>query len=372
MPHIIANGAKISYQQVGDGPDVVLIHGLATNRAFWFVHTLQALKNEYRVTIFDLRGHGYSSMPDNGYTSADMASDLAALMDHLRIEDAVLVGHSFGGVVGLQYATGHQERVKGFVLADSRIHSVPPTQSLVDQPELLGLEKELIAESGEDWRKEPHVGMRLLEELARRKLKEGRPTTAKGFNPFGGMGKGERLARLWLKLLETTTARDDIRSSAGLTLNRITAFNKPILLNYGERSRCMETCRQLQQRLPQSDAIIVPGTGHFHPITKPRYFTNAVLDFIEMTQFVPDGSDPKSTFKTSYSDRRESNAGAGYIEQHCRRKGERRVAWRKRGWDGPDRRKGARGPGYKWLGQDFNEEFQNSPALNENIEEKKT
>ena len=132
MPHIFANGAKIAYQQVGEGPDVVLVHGLATNRAFWYLHALQTLKDDCRVTIFDLRGHGYSSMPDNGYTSADMADDLAALMDHLRIEDAVLAGHSFGGVVGLQYGTRHQERVKGLVVADSRVHSLQPTQRLAD------------------------------------------------------------------------------------------------------------------------------------------------------------------------------------------------------------------------------------------------
>ncbi len=313
MPHLIANGAKIFYQQVGEGPDVVLVHGLATNRAFWFPHALQALKDDCRVTMFDLRGHGYSSMPVNGYTSADMADDLAVLMDHLGIEDAYLVGHSFGGVVALQYATRHPERVKGLVIADSRVHSVQPSQRIADQPELHGLEKELVKDSAEDLREEPHIGMRLLEELARQKVRNGGASAHEGFNPFGGMGKGERSAKLWLKLLDTTSARGDIRDSAGLTVERIDAFQKPMLLIYGERSRCIETCRQLQQRLPNTDTIIVPGVGHFHPITRPRYFTNAVLDFIGIAKLGEEARGSDAPFGPGFA-RRQGRQQAGWVE----------------------------------------------------------
>jgi len=374
MPHIVANGAKLSYQQVGDGPDVILIHGLATNRAFWFLQPLQMLKEEYRVTMFDLRGHGYSSMPEQGYTSADMADDLAALMDHLRIENAVLVGHSYGGVVGLQYATRNQERVKGLVLADSRVISLQPIQRIEEQAELQGMEKELIAGSIDDWREEPHVGMRLLEDMARHKLKNGSQRsgqdTRPGFNPFGGMGKGERSAKQWLQLLETTTAHGDIRSSAGLTLDRISAFRKPIVSIYGERSRCIETCRQLQMELPHSDTIIVPGVGHFHPIVRPRYFTNAVLDFIEMTNAIPNVADIRRKDSVHFVDRRNASGLPNRNGQQCRRRGERRVAWRKRGWNGPERRNGARDSAASWLQKQANVRVRNSLAVTEIIQEK--
>ncbi len=371
MPSVVANGAKISYQQAGEGPDVVLIHGLATNRAFWFPHPLQSLKEHCRVTIFDLRGHGYSSMPESGYTSADMADDLAVLMDHLSIEAAVLVGHSFGGVVGLQYATRHPDRVKGLVLADSRVLSLQPIQSLDQQAELQGLEKELISQSVDNWQKEPHVGMRLLEELARHKLNNPGQPSRKGINPFGGMGKGERSARLWLKLLETTSAREDIRSPAGLTAGRIKAFGNPIALIYGERSRCIDTCRQMEQQLPHSDTIIVPGVGHFHPIARPRYFTNAVLDFIERAEASESGPGSTDGSGASDADRRQNSRQGNWNGQTCRRRRERRVAWRKRGWKGAERRKRPRDPGLSWMEKGLAKKLRDSETVIDNSEEKR-
>lgn len=347
MAHFIANGTKISYQQFGDGPDVVLIHGLGANRAFWFLQTLQALKTQYRVTMYDLRGHGYSSMPAGGYTTADMSEDLAGLMDHLDIPSAVLIGHSFGGVVGLHYATANPQRVRGIALADSRVHSLQPAQRLQDRPDALSSQESLlITDAGADWEGEAHVGLRLLEEFARKRVdgvvskREGQ----QGFVPFGGSKGGDRSARRWLQLLDTTTARNDFRSIAGLTAERIASFDRPFVSIYGERSRCLETCTKLRQKLPHSDTIIVPGAGHFHPVTRPRIFSNIVLDFVEMVTTIEGelvGAPQRLWGEVSSGDRRAAaNDGRKEWVEADRRaaRWERRVAWRKRGWTGPERR----------------------------------
>ena len=79
------------------GPDIVLIHGVTGDLSIWFLcKAMQELSATYRVTAYDLRGHGYSDAPPTGYTSADQAGDLFAIMDVLGIEKASLVGHSFG------------------------------------------------------------------------------------------------------------------------------------------------------------------------------------------------------------------------------------------------------------------------------------
>ncbi len=70
------------------------------------------------MTAYDLRGHGYSDVPPTGYTSADHAADLLALMDRIGARTARLVGHSFGGVIAAHAAAIAPERVEAVVLSD--------------------------------------------------------------------------------------------------------------------------------------------------------------------------------------------------------------------------------------------------------------
>ena len=81
MPDVVVNGTRLFYQQSGTGPDVVLIHAVTSNQAVWvFTGLADALASDgYRVTTYDLRGHGASERPPTGYTSADMAADFREL-----------------------------------------------------------------------------------------------------------------------------------------------------------------------------------------------------------------------------------------------------------------------------------------------------
>jgi pimeloyl-ACP methyl ester carboxylesterase len=104
MPVTDVDGVGIHFQQMGDGPDVVMIHGMATNLAFWWLSMVLAARSGFRVTALDLRGHGHSSVPATGYTVPDLAGDVVGLMDAAGIERAHLVGHSLGGEVALLIA----------------------------------------------------------------------------------------------------------------------------------------------------------------------------------------------------------------------------------------------------------------------------
>src|SRR5438067_1531923 len=120
MPEVEANGVRLFYQQQGAGPDVVLVHAVTSNLAVWmFTGLVEALAADFRVTLYDLRGHGASERPTAGYTSAVMAEDFAALHEALGLGPAYLVGHSFGGVVGMHAALTAPGRVAGVVLSDS-------------------------------------------------------------------------------------------------------------------------------------------------------------------------------------------------------------------------------------------------------------
>ena len=74
MPKLVLDsGLSVHYQQVGQGPDVVMVHGITGNLAVWHLHIVPALCDRYRTLTYDLRGHGYSGTPPEGYSPDDMA-----------------------------------------------------------------------------------------------------------------------------------------------------------------------------------------------------------------------------------------------------------------------------------------------------------
>lgn len=272
----------INYRSVGEGRDIVLVHGLATNHAFWQIGVLLPLAREHRVTIFDLRGHGYSGMPSGGYTSRDMANDLHGLFDHLKIPRADLIGHSFGGVILLHFAIMYPERVASLTLVDTRLRILQPTNFPADWPQGERVLKKLAELGLSPPEGEKEAGLWLLEELAspkwrkaRRKL-EGTQLSI----PFGSWNSSNRTAERWLKLLHNTTARQDFANPAGLTVEKLHIIKQPTFLICGEHSPTISTFTRLQEYLPHCKTAIVPGAGHFYPLTRPETFVDLVRQFL--------------------------------------------------------------------------------------------
>lgn len=283
METVHANDVSIDFRCVGTGKDVVLIHGLAANKGFWHLKVLLPLARRFRVTIYDLRGHGYSSMPPTGYGPADMAEDLHRLLDHLGISRAHLIGHSYGGAVGLDYALQHPERVSSLTVADSRLRAFQPSNRAKDHPNWES-QKGSLERLGffipED---EPEIGLWLLEKLAspewrsKREKLSGRPLSIP-FSPWGG---GNRSAEKWLELLHGTSLKRDVTAFDGSTADRLGAIHCPAFIIYGENSHVMPSFRGLRECLPRCKSAVVPGAGHFFPATQPELFAHLVGDFLD-------------------------------------------------------------------------------------------
>lgn len=273
MPESVINGARLAWQQMGEGPDLLLVHGLAASRAFWFVPYAMALKSQYRVTLFDLRGHGYSERTDSGYSATAMAQDIGALLDHLGIESTRIVGHSYGGGAALEFAVAHPERVSRLAIFDTRVHRLQPFQRLHDSPYLSSLEQAIAEHIDHDWENEPQIGFKFLEAAARWRLQREAATAAgtlplsEGFVPFGeGRGNG-RVARQWLGLIEQTNAAGEFLLPGASAESIAQKLNMPLWLVYGQRSRCLPTLHALQQLLPKARADVIEDAGHFFPVS---------------------------------------------------------------------------------------------------------
>lgn len=269
MAQIEANGATIVFQQSGEGPDIVLLHGLAANRAFWFSSHVQPLVDAgYRVTVFDLRGHGYSGVTESGYSAPAMVSDLRALMDALDIRQAHIVGHSYGGGVALEFAVEHPQRVRSLVVMDSKINRLQPQQRLYEGPELTAFENAVLDVAPGDWENETQIGLRYLETLARMTVDGDALPVSSGWTPFGAGPGGKRTAKQFVRLLDKTEARREFLVM-GATPNRIRQqlAGISVCLMYGSISRCLPSRTALKDLLPHAVCEEITNAGHFFPAT---------------------------------------------------------------------------------------------------------
>ncbi|MBE6496422.1 MAG: alpha/beta hydrolase [Methanobrevibacter thaueri] len=106
---------KLNYVDEGNGETLVLIHGLSDNLLYWEV-LATALKKDFRVVRFDLRGHGQSPLGEDEITMGTYVNDLKNILDELNIKKASLIGFSLGGAVALDFAVKYPDYVSSMVL----------------------------------------------------------------------------------------------------------------------------------------------------------------------------------------------------------------------------------------------------------------
>jgi pimeloyl-ACP methyl ester carboxylesterase len=283
MAEVHLPDVTIAYQQMGEGPDLVFVHGLAASRAFWFLHYAVPLSSQFRITLFDLRGHGYSSMPASGYEAVRAAEDITGLLDHLGISTCVLIGHSYGGGVALEFAGRHPQRVEKLVVMDTKINALQPSQRLSDSPHLSPFEVEVAATSGHDWEHEPQVGLLFLDVLARWKVGGGGSQAKDVFTPFGEGRGAQRTAKQFVALMDTTSALREV-VLPGIDGPAIAALPMPCLWIYGDWSRSMPSCRALLPLRPSGEFRLVPEGGHFFPISNAARVVDWLKAFLGVAE----------------------------------------------------------------------------------------
>ncbi len=269
MPEVEANGTRFYYQQSGEGPDVVLVHAVTSNQAVWvFSGLVEALATDFRVTAYDLRGHGFSARPATGYTSAVMAEDFRQLYAALGLKPAYLVGHSFGGVVGMHAAAVAPECVAGVVLSDSFFPGLKHVEPNFGKMSIWGDLRETFRKVGVELGETVDFA-RLFRETA--SLPDDRMKALEDI--YGAFGRG------WLRQLPKlaeTTCGEEVLCEAGLTADVLASVAQPVVALYDEFSPFLATCRWLEQHLPRCTAEIIPAAKHLAMLDNTAGFTDAV------------------------------------------------------------------------------------------------
>lgn len=317
MPFAALPGVKLHFVQLPSRAapaeatdDVVMIHGLATSMGFWYPGVAPFFTRLGPVTLYDLRGHGRSEMRASGYSPAQMAEDLRALLDHLELERVHIVAHSFGGSVALSFALLHPQRVRSLVLADVRIPSVQRRLAFAEWPQWehwrdrfgqLGIEVD---------EQHPESGLLLLTALARLQVaRVGDAPAAHGLLGELGRLKGRRAALRWLQLLETTAAHAEMTSGVAFEPDELSRLEQPILALIGEHTFTLASANALRSHCRQCHVEVVPRAGHFFPISRPIAFSRRCGRFYA-SHFLTSGAAAAGLLAAGDDDDGEENEGA--------------------------------------------------------------
>ena len=246
MPFFESRGFSLRYEDEGDGPAIMLIHGFGSNidvnwiNPGWF-DTL--VKAGYRVIAFDHLGHGQSdkSHNDQDYFPSLMASDAIHLLDHLTIEQASLFGYSMGARISVFAALEHEARIEKLILG--------------------GLGIALITGTG-DWDV-------IAEALTTETPDQIKNLQGQMFRKFADQTKSDRLA-----LAACITTSRQLVSQV-----QVKSITKPVLIGVGTKDDIAGAPSPLAALMPHGQAFAIEGRDHMLAVGD-RSFKARVLAFL--------------------------------------------------------------------------------------------
>jgi pimeloyl-ACP methyl ester carboxylesterase len=263
------NGVTLHYLDWGatEAPPVVLLHGITGHARVWD-HLASRLVPGHRVLALDQRGHGDSDpAPGDDYRVGTMADDVAAFAASLRLDRFVLVGHSMGGRIAIQYAADHGARLDRLVIID--IGPEIDLSGLMRVRDMMAQAPERI--ESEEWaveyirRGNPRQDLDMLRQRVRHGLKrlpDGELTWkyAKGLRDMMRAGRRdavdlwEPLPRIACPTLVVRGAESDILSA--------------------------DVAKKMTERLPAGRLVEIEGAGHTVPADRPEEFVRQIQAFL--------------------------------------------------------------------------------------------
>ena len=272
---IEVEGLPARYLMAGEGPPLLLLHGVGDNALDW-QWAMPALARTYQVYALDLPGSGGSAKPaadDDYYSPAFFTRFVAAFLDALGIDRAAVVGNSLGGLTSLRLALSEPERVTALGLVSSAGLGREVTYALRSLA-LPGYGKLAVA-----WgKRRPGAAQRAL---GRSVLLFGRPWRV----PREWLKEQYRLARLpgFLEAqLATVRAQVGLRGQREVLVDRLEHLKVPTIVMWGRRDRVLPYSQgqEAVARLPEGSLELIPDCGHSPQVEQPERFASSLGDFL--------------------------------------------------------------------------------------------
>lgn len=256
MPEVTANGLQFNTQVLRapssaadeKRPPVVMLHGLVMdNLSSWYLTIANPVAQHADVHLYDLRGHGRTDVPSEGYTIADNVDDLDALLEVWGIDEPVhLVGNSFGCAVALEFARRHPDRVASLFLVEAHYAS-------------------------------PGWGEQIAASLDRVSIGV-RDTVVRDYLADLAGRKFKKLVANTERLLFGTTIIEDLRAEAGhASFDEITC---PAVAVYGADSDILALGRELEQQLPRCELVVLEDCSHSLLMEAGGLLSDRVVDWV--------------------------------------------------------------------------------------------
>jgi pimeloyl-ACP methyl ester carboxylesterase len=249
-------------QTIGDGPPLIIIHGLFGSSDNWMTHA-RVFASGHRVTVIDLRNHGRSPHADGLFDFDVMASDVFDTLAAEGIRGVTILGHSLGGKVALRFAQLNEFLVDKLIIADIGVRQYKPHhQHIFDT--LLPIDLSGFTSRGQ------------VEELVSAGV--GDPVTTQFI-----------MKSLYWKEQGKLAWRFNVRALAANIANMTAAIPNspqiqvPSLFIRGEKSDYIrsEDWPEIQSLVPDAELVTIPAAGHWVHADSPALFQQTVLDFIQ-------------------------------------------------------------------------------------------
>ena len=244
------NESSLYYQVSGSGSPVLLTHGFAATSSMWRGQA-EAFCDRHQVITWDMRGHGRSDSPSKeaAYSVEETLADMAALLDALGHERAIIGGHSLGGYMSLAFTMRHPERVHALLIIDAG----PGYKS--DAPR-------------KEWNE-------MAGGLARRLERDGLQTLTKLGSEMNA-SEHDSASGLAMAACGMLTQRDSA------VIDALPDIAVPTLVIVGEKDRSyLAASDYMAKKIPGATRVVIPNAGHAVNLHQPDLFNETVGSFLE-------------------------------------------------------------------------------------------
>ena len=250
MAELNRNGVRIHYEVHGEGPAVLLSHGYSATSQMWRGQ-IEALSGRYKLIVWDMRGHGRSDYPADpaAYSEEHTVADMAAILDAVGEERAVIGGLSLGGYMSLAFRLAHSERTRALLIIDT--------------------------------------GPGYKNDAAREGWNETARATAARYEArgLGGLESGSvemRTAQHRDASGLVLAARGMLAQRDARVINSLPTIAVPTLVVVGSEDKpFLAASDYMAAKIPGAEKVVIPGAGHAANIDQPAAFNEAVLAFLD-------------------------------------------------------------------------------------------